>query len=165
MGNAAPKHGYAGYRLRYALLFLFFFGYAAIALLGDRYSERGEFFPVFSWSLFSHATEYFLLLEVMVHRVGDREFDPPVRYSSLDSEFRLAHSSDVGKTLHRYVMGLNGPEEEVRARRRVVEALLFDGKPVEYELRRTLFKPLERYEKGTDINHWSLGPFTTEDRR
>ena len=165
MQNAVPRYDYAGYRRRWILLFLFFFGYVVIALLGDRYSERREFFPVFSWSLFSHATEYFLLQEVVVHRIGDREFDPPIRYSSLEGEFRLAGSAGAGKILHRYVTGLSGPEEEATARRRVMESQLFDGKPVEYEIRRTLLKPLEHRQDGTEINRWSLGPFTTGDDR
>lgn len=161
MGNAAPGHGYAGYRLRAVLLFLFLSGYAVLAFAGDLYSERGEFFPAFSWSLFSRPSDRIAILEVMVYRIDDRTFDPPVRYTSLRDEFGLAQSTDAAKTVRRFVRGMSGPVEEAEARRRVVEARLFEGKPVEYEIRRTQFVPLERYREGTEIDHWVLGRFTT----
>lgn len=165
MANGAPRLGYRGYRLRSVVFFLFFAGYAIVALIGDRYSERGEYFPVFSWSLFSRPSDRVGILEVLVHRIGDRGFDPPVRYSSLRSEFGLAQSTDAPKAVRRFVRGMNGPPEEAEARRRVVEARLFEGKPVEYEIRRTLFRPLERYHEGTEIDHWVLGRFTTGGQR
>lgn len=163
MANAAPRPGYGGYRLRSVLLFVFFLAYAIVAVLGDYRSERGEYFPVFSWSLFSRSLDRLVLLEVMVHRLGDREFDPPVRYTSLKDEFRLAQSTDAAKAVRRYVRGMNGPADEARARRRVVEARLFEGKPVDYDIRRTLFVPLERYHDGTVIDQLVLGRYQTDD--
>jgi hypothetical protein len=57
----------------------FIASYVVVAYLGGKVSHRGEFFPVFNWSLFTHVSPVRGLLELYVVRVGDKTFDRPVK--------------------------------------------------------------------------------------
>jgi hypothetical protein len=74
--------------------------YAAVAFRGGIDSPRGEFFPVFNWSLFTYVSPTRGLLELHVKRIGDRTFDTPVNYFDLGTYFASARerTTDLGRT-------------------------------------------------------------------
>ncbi len=59
----------------------------AVAYAAGRHSPRGEYFPAFSWSLFTYACPVRGLLELHVRRIGDRTFDASLKYFELDDYF------------------------------------------------------------------------------
>jgi hypothetical protein len=53
-GRTQLSYSVRGYTVRKTLLIVFVAAYVAVAYAGGRHSPRGEYFPVFSWSLFTH---------------------------------------------------------------------------------------------------------------
>ena len=165
MSGRSPS--YRGYQRRYALLVLFFAAYAVVAVAGDRYAPRGEFYPVFSWSLFTYVPDVRGDTEVVVHRVGDRVFDPPVPYTALKDDFAAAggRAVDAYKAARGLVDSSYTEPEGFDARRRMMEKVLFDGRTdVEYEIRMIAFRPLERWRDGAVLTSKSFGRYTTGER-
>lgn len=161
-------YSYAGFRIRYVLLTAFFSAYVGVAFAGYFFSPYREYYPVFSWSLFSQVPDLRTQLEVVVHRIGDREFDPPVPYERLGDEFPAARGRDSGpaKSVGRLGRALIAMPERVDAQRRVTEAWLFDNRSdVEYELRLVAFRPLERWRDGTTVREKTIGRFRTGESR
>ncbi len=75
--------------------------YVVVAVIGGMRSPRGEYFPVFNWSLFSYIAESRTLPEIYVTRIGDKSFVPAKPYSDLGEYFETARnrSTNVRKLL------------------------------------------------------------------
>src|SRR5687767_9663083 len=84
-------------------LVVFVAWYAVVADWGGETSARGEFFPVFNWSLFTYVKPVRGLLELYVVRIGDHTFPQPINYFELDSYFATVRnrSTDLKKTMER----------------------------------------------------------------
>lgn len=162
----ARRH-YAGYRWRAAGLVVFFVSYVAIALMGYRFSQYGEYYPVFSWSLFSRVYADQAQWELVVRRVGERDFNPPVPYHTLRGDFNLARSRDSGaiKAAKRLVRALVSAPQDVAAQKAMFERQVLDGiSGVDYEIRYVRFRPLDRWHEGTIIGFDSYGRFTSGEK-
>lgn len=169
MREAAARHGgYRSYRFRSAALMTFFVCYVVVAVAGSNFATRGEFFPVFSWSLFSRVENPKVDWRVLIHRIGQERFDPPKNFYALTDRFPLARnrSTDASKTTRLFGYGIYHELDTVEETREVFEKRLFQDQPdVEYEMLLTRFDPLERWRHGTDIAVKSYGVFTTGDDR
>jgi hypothetical protein len=146
-----------GYTARKTLLALFVLTYAVVAFWGGKTSPRGEFFPVFNWSLFTYVKPERSLLELYVLRIGDRTFERPVNYFELDAYFPSARqrSTDLRKTMEGISNAAqHGDREQLERLRRVLETRHLSGQgPVLYEIRRVKFRPLQRWRTGKVISH------------
>jgi hypothetical protein len=146
-----------GYSARKRLLVLFVLTYAVVAFWGGKTSPRGEFFPVFNWSLFTHVSDVRTLIELYVVRIGDRSFERPINYFELDEYFPTAagRSADIRKTLDRLVHAVRrGDKPQMDKLLRVLESQHLSGHgPVLYEIRSVEFRPIQRWRTGKVISN------------
>jgi hypothetical protein len=153
------------YTTRKGIIFLFVVAYGLVAYLGGKTSPRGEYFPVFNWSLFTHVAPVRGLLEVHVSRIGDRVFEQPVNFFELDQYFPTAQkrSTDLKKTLEQIARAAQrGDEKKVAALRGILEQRHLGGHgTVAYEIRYVVFRPLERWKTGRVMRQRVLASFET----
>jgi len=147
--STSQMTSYQRYLTQRRIILLFVAAYVAVAYLGGRMSPRGEFFPVFNWSLFTYVAETRSLPEVYVYRIGNERFASPRPYSELGAYFELARKrSTDGKKILERALRAREPEER-RQLVRVLENRLFDGQAqVDYEIRIVRFNPLHRWRDG-----------------
>lgn len=140
--------------------------YGVVAYEGGARSPRGEYFPVFNWSLFSHVGSVRGLAEIRVHSIGDTRFEKPADYFTLDSYFASARnrSTDLRKSLDRFGRAyMSGRAQEADEWRRLVELRHLSGRGrVKYEIVGTEFNPLERWKTGRVRREFVLGQFETD---
>jgi len=143
--------------------------YGIVAYQGGAKSERGEYFPVFNWSLFTYVKSVRGLTELHVKRIGAHEFERPVNFFELDEYFPTAsaRSSDLKKNLERLVRArARGDQAQVATLRKLIETRHLSGHgSVEYALVYVVFSPVERWKTGRTmresvIAQWETGPRT-----
>ena len=138
--------------LRSSIL-VFFFAYTALQWAGKNYALKGEFFPVFSWSLFTTVEDDVVDIAVKVHQIGETKFDPPVDYYDLPQYFEYAAKRDTAVTkaasqLAR-VAEMND-HEAYKQREATFQSTFFDiREPVRFQLVLERFDPLDRWRSGT----------------
>jgi hypothetical protein len=166
--HARSRLSTRGYTARNYALALFVIAYSIVAYWGGRVSPRGEFFPVFNWSLFTHVYPLQTLPELYVIRIGDRTLAKPLNYFELDSYFESARQRSVivTKTAGRLRDAIvRGDDREVARLRKIIEARHLSGHgAVEYELRAVRFMAVDRWkDKDRIIDQQVLGRFRTGD--
>lgn len=163
----ASSSGYAArfYKIKKLSIFVLFIMYAVVQCAGQLNSPRGEFFPVFSWSLFSGVINPRWTLEIEILRVGDIEFDQPVNFFELGEHFEFARSrsTDVRKSAMRvFRLSREDPAAAESARRAFEQTFLSDTGPVEYQFVMLSFDPLVRWRTGETIERHVVARFSTE---
>lgn len=150
------------YRKQRMVMVWFITAYCFFAYAGGRLSPRGEFFPVFNWSLFTYVAKTRTLPEVYVFRIGDKILDKPTPYMDLGAYFSQAkdRSTNGKKILERYGASLDPVEQEELMQ--VLRKQLFEGQSVAYEVRAVRFRPLDRWRDGTILK--SSVFYTYDDR-
>lgn len=141
--------------------------YGLVAVCGDWFSVRKEYFPVFSWSLFSKVPERRFTFELYIHRVGDNVFSEPVIFYELGEHFPSARrrKPEISKAMKNLGRALKDDLASLETRRAVFEGLLLKHqKSVDYEIVRVVFRPLERWHSGQLDSVQSFGTFTAERR-
>jgi hypothetical protein len=132
-----------------ALVFLV--AYVIVAWAGGHYSRRGEYFPVFNWSLYTRVSPVRSLYELYVIQIGDQKFDRPVLYANLASYFdaKRVRSTNVKKTLQRMAKAAQARNwDELERIRVVLENEYLSGRGlVRYEIHLTTFRPIERWRE------------------
>lgn len=126
-------------------------GYAAIAVAGDRLAPRREFFPFFSWSLFSDVPAERSTFELYIFRVGDTTFDQPMNFFDLPDHFKASRvrSSTVSKATKSLGRALQWTRDDAEQVRAVFEGhLLREHAEVEYAIVKVVFRPLDRWHSG-----------------
>jgi hypothetical protein len=162
------KDGLSGVCLRENLLFRFFIIYFTIAVIGGLFSPRHEYFPVFSWSLFSHVAPISLGYEVEILRVNDMIYDPPVNFFTLKDSFRKARNreSSILKVAHAYHFAQLREPSRLAVLRSVIEgSYLGDVRRVDYQIVIVEYDPLQRWHTGEVIRKWNIATLSTEDSR
>ncbi len=135
--------------LRAAVL-IFFAAYCVTQYAGKRLSPKGEFFPVFSWSLFSTVSEFHTDIGVEIARLGDQRFDPPVNYYEFPQTFPYAANRDtaVGKAAYQ-LAGLPRTEADFAAREIAFIQRFFPiTDAVEFRIVALTYNPIERWRTG-----------------
>jgi hypothetical protein len=137
------------YRMRRLAAVVFLAAYAIVAWAGGNYSRRGEYFPVFNWSLYTQVSPIRSLYELYVVQVGDQTFDRPMLYANLAAYFneKRVRSTNVKKTLQRMALAAQaGDWDELERIRFVLENEYLSGRGiVRYEIHLTTFRPIERW--------------------
>ena len=140
--------------------------YTVVAVWGGRTSPRGEFFPVFNWSLFSYVDAYPLLAELHVISIGDKRFERPVNYFELSSFYEDARqrSSNVSKAIVRLHIALRLKDTaEAERLRKVIERTYLSGHgPVQYEIGSVRLTAVERWKNRKNKNY--VGDYTAMAR-
>jgi hypothetical protein len=154
-------------------LVAFFFSYFVIAVTGMLFADKREFFPVFSWSLFTNVTDVDAIYEIEISRVDDTVYDPPVSLFELKSEFDRAryNAASVPKTAAAYHRALNRQQQAADGDRSETDRLqsviddqyLFGHERVEYAIVLVQHNPLERWQTGATIHRAVIARLTTAD--
>ena len=160
--------GLSGVRLRQNIFFIFYLLYFIIAVLGSGLSIRGEYFPVFSWALFSHVSPTFRGYEVEISRVDDLIYNPPVNFFTLKNSFRSAGGRNISilKAVRAYHLAMQREPSRLAALRSVIEGNYLGGvRRVDYQIVIVEYDPLQRWRTGEIISKWQIAALSTEDSR
>jgi len=155
----------SGYTARKFLLVAFVAAYSIVAAWGGAVSRRGEFFPVFNWSLFTHLYPMQELAELHVLRAGGEPIQGSTSYYDLHYLFESARvrSSLVAKTVSqlRYAL-LREDHLESERLRRIIETRFLGGQGrVEYEVRVVRFMAVDRWKHNRIIDQTVLAHYTS----
>lgn len=159
--------GLSGVRLRQSIFFIFYLLYFVIAFLGTSLS-KGEIFPIFSWSLFSHVTPIFHDYEVEISRVDDMIYNPPVNFFTLKNSFRHAGARNISilKAARAYHLAMLREPSRLAVLRSVIEGKYLGGvRRVDYQIVVVAYDPLQRWRTGEVIRKWQIAALSTEDSR
>ncbi|MEL6227380.1 MAG: hypothetical protein AAFR01_10250, partial [Pseudomonadota bacterium] len=69
--------------------------YAIGATVAQRTTRDKEFFPLFSWSLFTAVRDPLWITVLEVHQIGEQSFDPPIPFFELPEYFAAARNQDI----------------------------------------------------------------------
>ena len=155
----------ANYRLKQILIFVFFICYTFVGFGGYLYSPRGEYFPVFSWSLFSVVKTPWETVELEIIRIGDTEFAEPINYFDLHGYFRTSddRSTAVRKAYYRLLKMYLEDAVEAERMRPGFESLYLSGHgPVTYQFVHLWYEPLARARSGEVLERKVFAQFSTE---
>ena len=154
------------YKAKKFAILLFFIFYTLVQCAGQFTSSRVEYFPVFSWSLFSEVPRYWSAIEVEILRIDETEFQQPKNFFDLDEYFDHAkgRSSDVVKSAVQLArLHHRNPPEGERMRRTFEESYFSGHDVVEYQLVAVRYDPVLRWRTGEVVRRKVLARFSTED--
>lgn len=129
---------------------LFFLAYWALQALGKNLSPRFEYFPVFSWSLFTSVRNDVTSVAIEVTRVGKVEYDPARNYYQIPelSSHAARRTSSPFKAAWR-LLGTPKTPEELEQLLNEFNAAYFDTpSEVAYQIVVENFDPLEKWKTG-----------------
>lgn len=161
-------HSLALYRFKKFAILLFFIAYSVVQCAGAVHSPRGEYFPVFSWSLFSTVKDVRRSLEIEITRIGDTTLPEPVNFFELDEHFAAAErrTSTVIKSAVRFAKVYRADPARGEAMRRVFEETYLSGPGrVDYQFVAVRYDPVRRWRSGEVIERDVLVRFSTEEAR
>lgn len=156
------------YRAKKLAILIFFIAYSVVQCTGHYGSPNREFFPVFSWSLFTSVVNPRVDLKIEILRIGEVEFPEPINYFELSEYFDRAkgRSSSVLKSAHRVLRRYREDPAAAETDRRVFErAYLGDQRQVEYQFVVLTFDPVARWRTGAVIDRRVMARFSTEGTR
>ena len=137
-------------------------GYAVIAVIGNLLAPRGEYFPFFSWSLFSDVPAERSTFELYIVRSGYTVLVEPKGFFELPEHFEAARrrSSTVSKATKGLGRALLWATDDAAAVRAVFEELLVrEHAEVEYAIARVAYRPLDRWRTGAFERFEVVGRF------
>ena len=153
-------------RLRASALSLILI-YAVFQYAGLQFSAKREYFPFFSWSLFTKVRKDVFRSTIEITRVGDTVYDPPVGYYDLPDVFPLAQERDSG--LLKSVGNMSKAAERPDAAdtyREVEEALITTyfaiPEPVEFQIVRIRINPMRHWRTGEVTESVVMSEHSTE---
>lgn len=156
------------YHLKKLFIFIFFIVYTVVGFIGNRYASRSEYFPIFSWSLFSAVKNPWESFELEILSIGGKEFPEPVNYFDLDGYFATSddRSTAVTKATRRLLqMDWSDPIEAERNLSGFEQLYLSGRGVVVYQFVHLSYDPLVRIRSGEIIERTVLFRFSTERAR
>lgn len=142
-------------RLKNSIIF-FFTAYLIVQGTGKLFANQGEYFPVFSWSLFTDVRNERDAVIIEITRIGEQTFDPPRNYYELPSLSRYAavRSPSPKKAAWPLVKIRSDPAEfQIRLER--FNAAFFDvSEEVEYQIVGVNYNPILRWRTGEVNRRW-----------
>lgn len=129
----------------------FFILYFLVAGAGHVYAPKREYFPVFSWSLFSTSPDELSDIEIDIVAVDDRRFEPPRDFFELPALFSAARQRSTNATKAARALAdlvSDGSSDVAAAQASFERAYLGGHRHVEYRLVKRKFNPLRRYKTG-----------------
>lgn len=137
--------------------------YAIVAVAGSQLSRSGEWFPVFSWSLFSKvgALGYATRLEIV--SIDGEPLDPPQFYRNLRDTFAKASdpSISLNKLLDRIAYDHHIGAPNTGRLRELKNRYLAEADRIEWRIVRLITDPIEYYQTGAVAKRyvWLEGAF------
>lgn len=120
---------------------------AAVAGLGLYAFGRHEIYPFSAWDMYSRTPSTLTDFRLLVHRVGDRRFDPP-RYlhdiPGLNAPTRSVTNANLLRKFGFAVVADDPSAEQYRA----IAEQSFGLRDADYELMKIVFNPMRLYRNG-----------------
>lgn len=120
-----------------------------IVSIGSEIKNQKEFFPFFSWFLFSDVPNTINQYNLIVHENNGQKLNPPLPFAQTN---KFTNSDELVKTRkliskigENYV---KGNQEEVKKLRFELERRIFDQENVQYELVSERYNPIEKWQTG-----------------
>lgn len=153
-------------RLR-ASAILFFAAYSVVQYAGMKYAPKAEYFPVFSWSLFSEVRKDVFQLRVEVTRLGETSYDPPVDYFDMPDVFPHAASRDSGliKAARNLRNAADDPDAYGDLEAAFATSFFAVPERVDFQIVRIRFNPVEHWRTGAVSDRQVLSEHSTEGSR
>lgn len=144
-----------------SLLAFFAVAYLTLAIVGRFTFPEKEIFPFFAWNLFDRVPNQQSDYVVQILAVGEQPLAVPVAFSDASEWFEDTESITAYHSLQKLGKAArNGRDEELLERREVFEATFLAGAgPVDYELVRRRYRPLERWRDGTFLSSEPMARF------
>ena len=146
-------HGAGSVKSIRSAVFIFFAAYCVVQYAGKVQSPKGEYFPVFSWSLFSSVRDTYTDFTVEISRIGDQRFDPPVNYYDLPKVFPRAATRDtaVGKAAFQLAtLGHSGSQYDARESA-FIGTFFPVAEAVDFQIVAVTYNPIKRWRTGEII--------------
>lgn len=120
---------------------------AAVAGLGLYAFGRHEIYPFSAWDMYSRTPSTLTDFRLLVHRVGDRRFEPP-RYlhdvPGLDAPTRSVTNANL---LRKFGFAVVAGDPSAQSYRDIAEQA-FGLRDADYELMKIVFNPIRYYRDG-----------------
>ncbi|MDU8913933.1 hypothetical protein [Aestuariicoccus sp. MJ-SS9] len=147
-----------------SLILIFFVSYAILQYAGRVYSPRGEYFPVFSWALFTSVRKTPWELVIEVAQIGDRKFDPPALYFELPNIFPHARARDITATKmarQLWVAEMRGLPSRHDLEKVLKRRYFKIDEPVVFHISAIRYDSLVRYKTGEILDRKIYGTYST----
>jgi hypothetical protein len=128
-------------------------------------STRGEYFPVFGWSLFSYVANPVVTLEIEISRIDEMEFPDPINFFEMGEYFSGAarRSTSVTKSIRRIYYSYRADSAAAGPMLRDFEKVfLSEHGRVDYQFVILSFDPVNRWLTGEVIERKVVAQFSTE---
>lgn len=143
-----------GYRATRVAITLMLSAYVLVAVAGNILTRDAEFYPVFSWSLFSNVSDLRATVELEIVAMEGEPLPEPKTYYEMKHLFRQAARSNIDVTKSLWQLGdliANGEETQELASA-IHRKYLSEAEIVSWRLVRVLFDPIERYRTGAILS-------------
>ena len=137
--------------------------YLVLAVAGNQLSRDGEWFPVFSWSLFSEVYAHGWATRLEIIAIDGQPLDPPAYYRTLSAVFPNADKAPVSfnKLLSNIAHDHNAGAPNEDRLRKLKDTYLAQSDSVEWRIVRLVTDPIEHYKTGAIATRyiWLEGAF------
>lgn len=131
--------------IAYALI-----AYTVVAVTGQQLARDGEWFPVFSWSLFTEVSAYGFATRLEIVAIDGQALDPPAFYRDLGDVFPKAGNASISlnKLLDKIALDhhLDAPNDG--RLRQLAATYLAGADEVEWRIVRLVTNPIAYYRSG-----------------
>lgn len=141
--------------LRISVLAIFLI-YSVVQAAGKNFSIKGEYFPFFSWSLFTEVRNEVTSITIEVTRIGDIEYSPPRNYYLLPdlSQDSARRTSSPYKAAWGLLEVLNDQQEFEKRLKSFNVSFFKVPEEVEYQIAAESYDPIEKWKTGAIKNRW-----------
>ena len=132
------------------LTFTFFIAYTAIQALGKVNASKFEYFPVFSWSLFSAVRNDIVSYSVEITSVDGKLLETPRNFYDMPelSPFAARKSSELYKSTLELIILRTDPTALAVRQDSFAQQFFQNARTVEYQVVLERFNPLVRLKTG-----------------
>ena len=128
--------------------------------LGGTLTHRKEIFPFASWFLFSLVPGETSDYDLVLHGVGDRPLDPPLRFSQAGWLIGTPHSIVTYNLIQQLGHAVEHGDPDLGILRRQVDGQ-FTVPLIHYDLVKTTYRPVERWESDQTLRLVPLRSFVS----
>lgn len=157
MGNRVKA-----FQQKQRLIGVFVVLYVVLAMIGNSFSPRGEYYPFFSWSLFSFVQHPSRNYHLEIMRMGDATFEEPRDYFTFRDDFgqARARSSDLGKSIGRLAtLYLQDPKLGENYRPAFEKKFLNSDKSIKYRIVAITADAIKQYRTGEVLDRLVIAEF------
>lgn len=151
------------YRFQQRLLAAFLGACVLLGVGGQFLNARHEWFPFYSWFLFSLVPHEAVAYDLLLHESPRGRAVPPIPYRLVgDGLVRSPHSIDLARAVQELGRAAEAHDTAGCARARAAVERRFTVSPVRYEVVKLTFAdPMARWQGGAALRQEPVGTFVT----